>query len=227
MKKEEIHLDDIHRILFGQTPPIFLVEVMIRTLVIYIFLLFVVRALGKRMSGQLTIMEMAVMLTLGAIVSIAMQIPDRGVVLSMFVLLCTLVFHRGLGKLGFKSTRIEDITQGQLSVLVKDGVLQLDEMEKCSISRQQLFAELRGSQIYNLGKVKRVYLEACGLFTIFQTEQDKPGLTVLPPDDQDIFKSQHHVELIACINCGLVHKITDEKSPCADCGHDKWVDAVI
>src|ERR1700712_3706164 len=103
MKKQEIHLDDIHRILFGEAPSIFLLEVFVRTILIYLFLLFVVRWLGKRMSGQLTIMEMAVMLTLGAIVSVGMQVPDRGILLSVLVLLVTLAFHRGLGELGFKN----------------------------------------------------------------------------------------------------------------------------
>jgi uncharacterized membrane protein YcaP (DUF421 family) len=89
MKKDEIHLEDIQRILFGQAPPQFLLEVFIRTVVIYISLLFIVRLLGKRMSGQLTIMEMAVMLTLGAIVSVPMQMPDRGLLQGALLLLCT------------------------------------------------------------------------------------------------------------------------------------------
>jgi hypothetical protein len=66
MKKYEIHLADWQRMLFGQSPPVFLLEVLIRTIIIYVFLLFVLRWLGKRMSGQLTILEMAVMLTLGS-----------------------------------------------------------------------------------------------------------------------------------------------------------------
>src|SRR3954466_6809645 len=110
MKKYEIHLADWQRMLFGQAPPIFLLEVFVRTLIIYVFLLFVLRWLGKRMSGQLTILEMAVMLTLGAIVSVAMQIPDRGLTLSMLVLFCTLAFQRGLSLWGIKSARIEELT---------------------------------------------------------------------------------------------------------------------
>jgi uncharacterized membrane protein YcaP (DUF421 family) len=227
MKKEEIHLDDIKRILFGQAPPIFLLEVLIRTLIIYIFLLFVVRWLGKRMSGQLTIMEMAVMLTLGAIVSVAMQVPDRGILLSMLLLLCTLLFHRGLGKLGFKNVGIEKLTQGRMSLLVVDGVMQMDEMRKCRVSHQQLFAQLRGSGIYNLGKVRRVYMEACGLFSIFEAGEDKPGLAVLPPDDQQMLNIQQQANMLACINCGLVKDKTNELLPCSDCGHDEWVGAVL
>src|SRR4051812_18035593 len=186
MKKFEIHLADWQRILFGQTPPIFLLEVFIRTLIIYVFLLCVLRWLGKRMSGQLTILEMAVMLTLGAIVSVGMQTPDRGITLSMFVLFCTLTFQRGLSRLGIKSGRVEELTQGQISTVVKDGVLDLDEMRRCRLSRQQLFAELRGSGIYNLGQVRRVYLEACGLFSTVKMKRPAPGLPTLPPGDDEI-----------------------------------------
>ena len=79
MKKEDIHLGDLARILFGEAPPLFLLEVFVRTLIVYVFLLYILRWLGKRMSGQLTIMELSVMLTLGAIVSASMQIPDHGI----------------------------------------------------------------------------------------------------------------------------------------------------
>lgn len=61
---------DLKRILFGVAPPEFMLEVFIHTLIIYIALLFIVRALGKRMSGQLTIMEMAVMLTIGVYIEL-------------------------------------------------------------------------------------------------------------------------------------------------------------
>ena len=78
MKKEEIHRGDWHRILIGTAPTEFLLEVLIRTIIIYLFLLVTLRLMGKRMGGQLTISELAVMLTLGAIVSVAMQIPEKG-----------------------------------------------------------------------------------------------------------------------------------------------------
>jgi len=78
MKKEEIHLYDIKRILLGQAPVEFMLEVLIRTVITYIALLFLLKLLGKRMDGQVTIIEMSVMITLGAIVSVAMQLPDRG-----------------------------------------------------------------------------------------------------------------------------------------------------
>src|ERR671933_3054115 len=94
MKKEEIHSYDIQRRLFGETPPIFLLETFIRTLIVFVALLVMIRLLGKRMSGQLTIMEFAVLLTLGAIISPAMQAPDRGILAAALLLFLILLLQR-------------------------------------------------------------------------------------------------------------------------------------
>ena len=51
MNKDEIHFTDLHRWLFGQTPPQFMIEVIIRTVLIYMVLLLVVRQMGKRSPG--------------------------------------------------------------------------------------------------------------------------------------------------------------------------------
>ena len=123
MKKEEILWGDWHRILLGPAPVEFLLEVLLRTAVIYLVLLVILRMLGKRMGGQLTISELAVMLTLGAIISVPMQIADRGVLQGILVLICALVFQRGINYLAVKNEKIERILQGHESQLVRDGVI--------------------------------------------------------------------------------------------------------
>lgn len=223
----QYHLADWQRILFGQAPPIFLLEVLVRSIIVYVFLLFVLRWLGKRMSGQLTILEMAVMLTLGAIVSVGMQTPDRGITLTMFVLFCTLAFQRGLSWLGIKSAPIEELSQGKISTLVKDGVLDLDEMRRCRISHQQLFGELSSSGIYNLSQVRRVYLEACGLFSTVKMHTKIPGLPTLPPgDNKAVALVFHDTSDMACTNCGKVSHPEPSLKECPACGSNSWTNAV-
>lgn len=230
MEKNEIHLDDIGRIIFGQAPPIFLLEVFVRALVTYVALLFIVRWLGKRMSGQLTIMELAVMLTLGAIVSVPMQMPDRGILQGLLVLLCALGFQRGVSYLGYRSHKMENILQGKPSLLVSNGIIQVDQMREDRISRQVLFSELRQRKIYNLGAVQRVYLEACGLFSIYPAEGDQVGLPIYPPDDKPMIAAgvaeiTFATDLQACTNCGKVTQ-PNQQQPCTNCGESKFTQAI-
>lgn len=225
MDKNDIHLSDLQRILLGEAPPLFLLEVFVRTLVVYIFLLYTLRYLGKRMSGQLTIMELAVMLTLGAIVSASMQLPDHGILEGLLLLLCAFSFQRGISYLGVKSTKFEELTQGKPGMLVADGVMQVATMKKFRISQQQIFSQLRAKKIYNLGMVDRMYLESNGMFSIFKAKVSKHGLSVLPPNDPQIQSIQRKSTLMVCINCGYV-KEHDNINVCKDCGYEKWIEAV-
>jgi uncharacterized membrane protein YcaP (DUF421 family) len=226
MKKEDIHLGDMARIVFGEAPPIFLLEVFVRTLIVYVFLLYILRWLGKRMSGQLTIMELSVMLTLGAIVSASMQMPDHGILEGFLLLLCALGFQRGISYLGVRSAKFEELTQGKAGMLVRDGVLEVETLKEFRISRQQVFAQLRNQKIYNLGAVDRMYLEASGMYSVFKGDSSKPGLSVLPPDDPAIGSILKEAPgLMACRSCGFVQS-AEELPACNKCGCEEWTPAI-
>ena len=229
MKKEEIHWADWHRILLGPAPLEFLLEVLLRTLIMYMVLLVILRLLGKRMGGQLTISELAVMLTLGAIISVPMQIPDRGILQGIMVLICALVFQRGINYLSVKNAKIEHVLQGMESEVVKDGEMLTDELTAMKISREQLIAVLRNQDIYNLGEVRRVYLEACGLFSVFKYAKPRPGLSLLPKDDEAAGTEFSVVNnILVCAQCGHPGKSEHETdAPCRNCNANNWIAAVI
>lgn len=228
MKKEQIHLEDWQRILIGNNPPEFLLEVFFRSLLILLAFLITVRLLGKRMNGQLTLTEMAVMVSLGAIISPVMQLPDRGILLGLVVLVCALAFQRGLTWLDFKIKRVEEVTQGRESLLIEDGIMQLDAMDKARISKQQLFAVLRGQKIYNVKKVSRLYMEASGLFSLYTEAEDQPGLSSLPATDQEVHSLQPTAgpAVVACTSCGHTIPAQDEQKPCPVCQEVEWTQAV-
>ena len=229
MKKEDIHLWDIQRILFGEAPVEFMIEVFVRTVLIYLILLITVRLMGKRMSGQLTIQEMAVTLTLGAIVSPAMQIPNVGLAQGTLILFLAFVFQRGFNLLEFKSRKLEKLNHGTVALLVKDGVMLLDEMNKNKLSRQQLYAVLRAEGIYNLGKVQRVYLEAFGMFSIYKAKDPKPGLLIFPPDDEEIrtFVKDDKMKIMVCKSCGNTAEDELAGQSCSVCNADEWTAATV
>ncbi|TLD40418.1 MAG: hypothetical protein JETT_3326 [Candidatus Jettenia ecosi] len=70
MDKEVIKFGDWERLFFGHAPVEFMLEVFLRTIFIYLMLLLILRLLGKRMTSQASILELAVMVTLGAIIAL-------------------------------------------------------------------------------------------------------------------------------------------------------------
>jgi uncharacterized membrane protein YcaP (DUF421 family) len=228
VKPSEIKLDDWQRILFGNISPEFLIEVFLRTLIVYLALLLVIKWLGKRMSGQLTIMEMTVMVTLGAIVSIPMQMPDRGILQGLLILIVALGLHRGINYLGLLYPKMENVLQGKPTVLVKDGIMLLADMDEVRITRQQLFSDLRSKKIYQLGEMRRVYLEPSGSISIIHASGEHPGLPLFPAKDEHILEGRGMPgeQLWVCINCGQTSK-TNGPEPCMHCQKTEFIKAIL
>src|SRR3954464_6199142 len=107
----------VRRLLMGSDPFRFLGEIVLRTLIVYLALMLAVRLLGKRMSGQITNLELAVMITLGAIVAVPMEMSDRGLVPAIVLLATVLSLQAGLSYLATRSLRFEQIVVGKGTVL--------------------------------------------------------------------------------------------------------------
>jgi uncharacterized membrane protein YcaP (DUF421 family) len=189
MKKEDIHLFDIKRIVLGEAPLTFLVEICFRTALIFTCLLVVMKLLGKRASAQMTITEMTVIITLGAIIAPVMQMPDKGLLQAIIILFTILILQKLLNIISLKRSSFEHILQGTEELLVKDGEILQEAMDRSRISKNQLFEELRKKGVHHLGQVKRVYVEACGLFSVYKESDTDEGPSVMPDKDFEMRKN--------------------------------------
>lgn len=228
MEKDDIKLQDLRRILLGEAPAEFLLEVLVRSFLTYIILLIVLKLLGKRMSGRLSNTEMAVMLMFGAVVSSAMQIPERGIVESCFILCLVLIFQRVFTLWTINSRALEKATLGTVSLIVKNGMIQPGFMNKELLSHGQLFRKLRAKSIMQLGEIKRVYMETNGSFTIIKAQKPVAGLSVLPREDNELHSLlEEDRSTVACSNCGKIYKKEEKPLTCEICNSAKWSPAVI
>jgi len=227
MKKEEISFDDWQRWLFGTAPPAFTAEVAVRAVLIFACMLLVMRLLGRRMKGQLSIGELAVILTLGAIIGGGLQNPDMGLLPSMVALGVILAMHRLVNWLAFKYRTVELVQQGDLSLLVHDGLLELPTMQQHALSQEQLFGLLRNKNISQLGELRRVYLEANGRLSFYKLPEPLPGLSVLPRADAPPPATDGPAKgRRVCATCGHLATTPDHAGRhCPRCQADNWLPA--
>jgi uncharacterized membrane protein YcaP (DUF421 family) len=215
------------RILIGNAPFGFALEVLLRTAVVYLFLLGAVRLLGKRMSGQVTNLELGVMLTLGAIVSVPMQLAERGVVPGLVLLCCIVLIQRASSQLEACSLPAARLLIGTTSLLVRDSILLPRELERAHVSQQQLFSVLRVQHIRHLGEVERVYLEAFGAFSVLKRPKPVAGLSILPSPCVTIQRQPRRA--LVCSYCGQTAPIESQSATdthCDNCQHTEWTEPV-
>jgi len=218
MESWQIHLGDWVRILFGNMPPEFLVEVLIRVVFIYLLVIFCIRMMGKRMAAQLSRNELVAISSLAASIGIPIQTPDRGLLPALLVALIVVAAQRIVAVRIFRHERFETRSQGHISILVDNCCLNIKAMKRARITRQEIFARLRSYRIKHLGQVKRLYFEASGDFTLVRNPEPQPGLSVLPLEDTEFRSAQRYdQDLYVCNNCGA--KTSESGKPCASCGN--------
>ena len=229
MKKEDIHFGDVRRWIFGEAPPEFMLEVVLRSLLIYLFLLIVLKLMGKRMAGQSSFTELSVIITLGAIVSPVMQMPDKGILYGIAVLSCSFIFQTGINFFILKIRKVELATQGEVMVIVTNGIINQETQIKTRITNNQLFALLRQKKVQNLGNVHRAYLEAGAGLSVFLQKEPRPGLPVLPAGDEAIAALQESPKSVdaVCIACGNIQIRMPVNSACSNCAKDVWLQPSI
>ncbi|ACT91786.1 DUF421 domain-containing protein [Dyadobacter fermentans] len=227
MKKEDIRFGDWQRVFIGDVPAAFYWEVVLRIAIIYLILMVSMRLMGKRMASQLSRNEMIALVSLAAAIGVPLQAPDRGILAAVVIAIVVVAIQQLAAWLASRNQKLESVTQGDMTILVADGVMQLDNMRKTGISRERAFAQLRSNGVVQLGQVKRLYFEAGGTFTFMKEDDPSPGLGILPGHDHQFeLRRYRPSDRMVCDKCGLVAPYHDYSGNCVRCDGEKIVMAV-
>ncbi|MDQ0638475.1 uncharacterized membrane protein YcaP (DUF421 family) [Pedobacter sp. W3I1] len=226
MKEYEIKLTDIQRILQGEIPMHFFIEVIFRTAAIYLILMVSMRLMGKRMSSQLSRNEMAAVASLAAAVGVPLMNPDRGLLPAVVIAAVIITLQILIAKIAANNIKFESLTQDKYNMLIKDGVMNPKAMVLTRITKDRVLSQLRSEGISHLGMVKRLYFEASGTFSCLKNTIPVPGLSTIPNWDHEMSEKIHSQTAIrVCESCGA-YKQDTSADKCQNCEKNAWVYAV-
>lgn len=154
----------------------------IRTIVLYILVLIVMRLMGKREIGQLQPFELAISIMIADLASIPMS--DNGIPISngIIPILGLLVMHLVISMINMKSMKSRAVLCGKPTILIYRGRIDEKALKKERFTLNELQERLRGNNIVNIGDVEYAILETSGQVTVIQ----KPNKRTTTPEDFNI-----------------------------------------
>ncbi|CAM3431142.1 DUF421 domain-containing protein [Deinococcus saxicola] len=232
MSGPEIIPFDWQRIWLGDAPPLFMLEIVFRTSVIFIWLLFLLRLTGKRGLAQLSALELVIVIALGSAAGDPLFYPEVPLLHAMLALALVVGLQRVLSHLVMRSERVETFIEGLPVELVREGVFSAGGLERTNLNREELFERLRSQGVMQLGEVRRAYFEQDGNLTVFSHDREPPpGLPVVPPWDLEkplvLDPDTPQQGMVACLDCGRVERVSGLLGACACGGEDGWTVAVV
>ena len=219
---------DWERILWNDLPVRFLLEVLMRSSVMFIALLIVLKLTGKRGIKQLSVFETVIIISLGSAAGDPMFYEDVGIIPALVVFIVVLFLYRLVTWLTGKSPKFEKFIEGKTECLISEGKFSSNKFERESLSQDEFFAELRLKSIEHLGQVKEAYLETTGDVSVyfFEDNQVKFGLPITPKAFHKKTKIIEQETLYACSKCGHTQRLNIGQHKCSICENTEWVIAI-
>lgn len=215
-------------LLFGTEESIFLLEVVIRTVIMFLVIIIGLRFLGKRGVKQLSVFELVVIIGLGSAAGDPMFYKEVGILSSVIVFVVIIALYAVLTYFLGKSKKFENLLEGKPVCLIKDGVFSIESFKKENLGSDEFFAELRLRGASHLGQIETVIEETSGEVSVFFFSEDdtKYGLPImlnsLKNPVQEIEKEGHY----SCTFCGFTEeKNTGNAGSCKNCSRKNWVRA--
>ena len=154
----------------------------VRSIILYILVLLVMRLMGKREIGQLQPFELAISIMIADLASIPMTDIGIPIFNGIIPMLGLLTMHLIISVINLKSMRAREIICGKPSILIYRGKINEEILKKERFTINELEERLRTSNVFNFGDVEYAILETSGQVTVIQ----KPEKRNTIPEDFNI-----------------------------------------
>ena len=148
-----------------------MIEIAIRTSIIYLALLLGLRLMGKRQVGQLTTFDFLLLLLLSNAVQNAMTGPDtsiQGGLVAAGTLFALNVIIAGVVR---RSSKAEHIIEGIPTLLIRSGQILNQNLVKEGITRDDLLRSLREHGVDTVEEVRAAILEVDGTVSVVKEDE--------------------------------------------------------
>lgn len=140
-------------------------NLMIRTVFMYFFIIFVYRLMGKKEVGQLNIVDLIVSILIAELIALSIQ-TEKSIFISIVPILVLVGVQILISIITLKNSKIRYILDGKPTMIIKDGKINIKEMRKLRYSLDDLLIQLRLQGINEINEVKYAILENNGELSI-------------------------------------------------------------
>ena len=147
----------------------------VRTIILYLVLIAVIRMMGKRQIGQMEASEFVVTMLVANLASIPMQ--DSGIPLfSGFIPIVTVLgMELILSTLSLRSIRFRKLLCGKPVILIDNGKIIQENLRRTRVTLDELTGHLREKDVLDLKSVQFAILETDGNLSVFPYPKERPA----------------------------------------------------
>ncbi|MBQ9518090.1 MAG: DUF421 domain-containing protein [Eubacterium sp.] len=154
---------------------------LIRSVMIYVFVMSAVRIMGKRQVGELKPQELVITILISAVATMPLEEHAIPMATSLIPILVFISLEIIESAISMKSLRFRNLIQGRPIFIIKDGVLQQKALKQLRYTVDDVLDALRQKDIFNIADVQNAVVETNGTLTVQKKSDSSDDAGVAVP----------------------------------------------
>ena len=158
-----------------------MITVFLRSVILFAFAVAAMRIMGKRQVGQFQPFELVVAIMIAELAATPMEDVGTPLLYGLVPMMALVMVHGLVTVISMKSQRFRGIVNGKPTILIQNGVIQTQALEKLCFTLNDLMEELRMAGMLDPSQVGTAIMETSGQVSVFPKAEARP---VTPEDLQ-------------------------------------------
>jgi uncharacterized membrane protein YcaP (DUF421 family) len=151
-----------------------LMTILMRTGFTYFFLLVLLRLMGKRELGKLSVFDVVISIMLAEMAVLAIEDVDKEAMNFYVPMVLIAVLEIAMAYLSMKSKKFRDLIDGSADVIIENGQIREEALRRNRLNLDDLMVHLRQKNVNNIGDVEFAVLEPTGQMSVFPKKELHP-----------------------------------------------------
>ena len=154
-----------------------MLTIVIRTVLLYFFLIMIVRLMGKRQIGQLQPGELVITIMISEIAVLPLQDIKASIFDAIIPVSVLAILEIGVSFIALKTVKLRTLLQGNSVIVIKDGCPDVKQMRKLRYTTDDLLEALRQKDVFDIADVQYAIAETDGSLSVL-LKPEKRNATV-------------------------------------------------
>ena len=164
----------------------------IRTVILYVFVILAIRLMGKRQISDMQPSELVVTMMISDIASLPMQNTAQPLLSGVVPVLVLVSLELTVSAVMLKSRLFRKLISGSPVVVIEDGRLLQRQLKRLRLTTDELCAQLRQQNVFSLQDVQYCIVETNGVLSVLE----KPSKRVPNAEESGIVIADNKMEAV-------------------------------
>lgn len=145
--------------------------ILIRSLILYILVIFAVRLMGKRQLGELQPSELVITILVSNIATLPLEDTDIPIIVGVTPILALVCYEVIVSWTALELPLLRKVISGSPKIIISNGKINRRVLRELRFSVDDLMTAIRGQQIFDLSEVQFAIVETTGSVSVMKKQE--------------------------------------------------------